>query len=467
LSFKLREPAVNDSVRFIFAIILVNVPLWLLDVRYFTGRAFFNLDLGVGICLLPLYPSGGLALIALGWGFDLLSSLSLTFHFGSTLDFLQSFEFASALRIRELVSFGTLLLCAPFLVCGIAVARVVHGHRRIWRSAIFVTALMAFIDVANGTSLLSRHNELRIPVNIAGSPWVSLGLLSLKSGAAATPLDTLPLDETAQSLVDIPAWGRLHPTGSVLFVVVESMGSPEVLELRHWLTAQLVDDQIRTRYVFREADLPFRGPTTAGELRSLCALSGSYRRMNAFRGERCLPAKMKELGWSTIGMHGFTGRVFNRNVWWPLIGLDSNYFIDAAEFGNLRCGEVFRAVCDNSLIDIGNRALRPGKRFVYLLTVNTHLPLTLIKPDAELSILCERYRQNREACSIISRLGAVLRHIKNVSKTQQQALIVVVGDHAPPFSSRESRRSFIEDKVPAFILLPRDLVSVKNRPTEE
>jgi hypothetical protein len=453
----LRALATNGSSRFVTAIILVNAPFWLLATQFFLGRAFLNLDLGIAICLLPRHPAGGFALLALGWGIDWLSSQSMTFHFGSPLEFIHSLQFASALRLREFASWSTPLLFAPFLVCCVLAASVVRGQRKLWRPAVVFTALMVGIDALNGSSMLSRHDDLRVGMNIAGSPWTALALSGLTSEPAGTPLSALPPDESAQGLVDIPGWAQLHPEGGVLFVVVESMGSPDVPEIRRWLSGQLVDEHIRTRYLVREADLPFRGSTTAGELRSMCALGGSYRRLDASSGSRCLPAKLKELGWATVGMHGFSGRVFSREVWWPLIGLQSIYFIDAPEFGDLRCGEVFRGVCDNRLVDIGIEALKPGRRFVYLLTVNTHLPLASAGVDGDLGAMCERHGQSREACHMFSRLGGVLRHIRNALATQNEApLVVVVGDHAPPFNSLESRRSFSEDKVPAFVLLPRD-----------
>lgn len=455
---KARRLADKSTARFVCALAAANAPFWLLSHGFFMSRAVVNVDLALAICVLPFSMPAGVALLCVAWCGDLILSQSMTFHFRSPFEFVQSVRYASTLELREFASWDRLLLLIPFAASVGVVARIAQRQRGLWRPAVVVTLLMVCLDATNGSSMLAKRDNWRIGFNMAGSPWSTLGLLALKGNpTAAVPLRPLAVDETVQGLVDIQGWAHTHPTGSVLFVLVESMGTPTAPELREWLSRQLVDSEVESRYVVRQADLPFRGSTTFGELRAMCALSGSYGNMNATHGAGCLPSRLAALGWTTIGMHGFSQRMFDRETWWPMIGLQLPRFVDSPEFGNARCGAAFRGGCDDRLIAAGVQALKPGKRFVYLLTLNTHLPLEAGKLSQELTSICARLKQDAEVCNLVSRLGGVLRQIRTGIQSQHSApLVVVLGDHAPPFASRVARGAFALDKVPAFALLPRE-----------
>jgi hypothetical protein len=457
-SSTLRHPSANPTLRFITMLAVANAPFWVLSQNFFMSRAFINVDLALAICVLCVSLTAGIALLCIGWCGDLILSQSLTFHFRSPLEFVQSLQYASALDLQGFASWDRLLLILPFLASAIAVAVMARGQRRLWRPALVLTLLLVGLDATNGSSMLSKRDNWRIGFNLAGSPWSTLGSLALKSKpSASSPLRAIPLDETAQGLVDIPAWAGNHPGRSVLFVLVESMGLPQSTDVRQWLSQQLVDDQVKATFDVLQADLPFRGSTTSGELRAMCAMAGSFGNLDAATGANCLPSRLAALGWQTIGMHGFSQRMFDRETWWPLIGLQSTHFVNAPEFGNVRCGAAFRGGCDDRLIDAGVQALRPGNRFVYLLTLNTHLPAAATDTSPQLKSICERQRQDADACNLVSQLGGVLGHLRASLRTQKPApLVVVVGDHAPPFSAIASRQAFQLDRVPAFVLLPRE-----------
>jgi hypothetical protein len=444
------------AARFTLALALANLPLWLLGQIFFMSRAFVNVDTVIAICVMPFSAVAGTLLLALAWAADLVLSQSLTFHFRTPLDFIYSFKFASALDATHYANPFTATLCLPFLFSVGVLLRTTRRERFLWQPAVLITALFVLADAMNGSSMLSYRGTWQLPFNLAGSPVATLGKLAAND-APNSPLRTVPVSETVQGLVDIPAWAEDHPDRSVLFVIVESMGSPLDDGLRKWLDRQLIDDALRAKYEVRRAEVPFLGATTSGELRSLCGLVGSYRNMDAATGADCLPARLVRLGWSTVGMHGFSRQMFDRQVWWPMMGIQSTHFIDSPTFGDSRCGAAFRGGCDTDLINSGIAALRPGKRFVYLLTLNTHLPVDHTQIPGEMTNTCRAWNTQSDVCGLAANLGNVLRALRaSLDSIGHLPLVVVVGDHAPPFAARSSRDSFNNHTVPTFILFPRD-----------
>lgn len=444
---------VAPALRFIAALALVNLPFWVLSQGYFLSRGLVNLESAVAMIVMSFSAVAGLALLLLAWAADLVLSLSLTYHFGTPLEFLRSVQFASALEIRHYLTPGNAALALPFLAAGWAALRLVRGQRTMWRTALLLTAALAAVDALNGSSQLSVRGTWRLPFNLGGSPVVTLATQQLKHTELPPPLP-LPTADTALGLVDIPAWAAQHPDRSVLFVLVESLGLPQSPALRRWLDTRL--DGLPA-YELRTADLPFRGSTTAGELRSLCALSGSYRAIDAAIGADCLPARMARQGWTTIGMHGFASAMFDRKTWWPRIGLQQVHFVDSPLFGERRrCGAAFKGACDAELIRLGMEAATPARRFVYLLTLNTHLPLDAGPIPPALSQQCARDAVDEEACALIAGVGEVLDRLRAaLQHAAVPPLVVVLGDHAPPFAVRDSRDAFSADRVPAYVLVPR------------
>ena len=441
------------------AVVLANAPFWLLGRFVFLQRAPISADLVLAIAVLAVSARAGLAALLLAWAIDLVVGQSLTYHFGTPWDFVLSARYGAAIDWRAIVGAQQLAFALPFVLLFalalIALRFIAAGRASLCVPAVAVAAVLVVADAANGSSVLSRHSSWRLPVNIAGSPTANLIGMQLR-GRTLAPLVALPPDATAQGLIDIPTWAAAHPGRGILFVVVESLGAPTDPALRAWLDQQIVGALDPSRYRFATVDLPFRGPTTAGELRALCRLGGSFRSLDAAHGATCLPARLRRLGWQTIGMHGFSRRMFDRETWWPLTGLDEVHFIDSPllEQGP-RCGAAFSGLCDTALIDAGDRALRAGNRFVYLLTLNTHLPLAPAPLSGSLAARCSTNGQDREACQLLAALGEVLRRVAAVARESQvQPLIIIVGDHAPPFNSLSSRRAFRSKEVPTYILQP-------------
>jgi hypothetical protein len=442
------------TLRFAMTLAIAHLPFFWLEQSNFMNRAIIDLDLALALCILPKFPIIGIALLAIAWGADWIVNLAMIFHFGAPAELLKSIRFATNLDYRGLFESSAVSLMMLFIASGILVCYVARRQANMWQPGVAITFLLIFGDVVNGSSVLSGRRELLYPINLAGSPLSTL-FTSVIQTFKLEPLHELRKEETVQGLVDISVWASAHPDRGILFVIVESLGVPTSPTMRTWVKSQWLDPSLLERFDVHTADIPFKGSTTSAELRSLCRLAGSYRSVNLAQGATCLPAQLVANGWSTIGMHGFSGLMFDRVNWWPKIGLQTNLFVEAKEFNGIRCGTVFRGGCDNTLLASGVKALAP-RRFVYLLTLNTHLPIDRPAQGTPIPPTCDSPESNGEVCDHLTATTDVLRKLRQTLETLSVApLVVVIGDHAPPFSNKLSREAFVNDKVPATVLVPR------------
>lgn len=444
----------SAPMRALMAMLLVNAPFWWLGHSRFLSRAVTDLDSLVALAVMAVRPLLGGALLVLAWLLDAVVSQSLAYHFQSPLEFIQSIRFATVIGWSGFIDLQLLAVLLPF-AGALGLLLVLVGRCRPVAPLLLISAMaLAVVDVLNGSSLLSSGDEWRAEVNVAGSPAATIGRLALQ-GVAPAPLRRLPEASTARAMTDLPRWASEHSDGAILVVVVESMGAPLEPALQSWLDGRLHSP----RHSVVATRLPFQGSTTSGELRSLCALTGYYGRLGAAEGEGCLPAQLARLGWSTLGLHGFSERMFDRRSWWPRLGLQQMAFVDdslLAEAG--RCGSAFVGACDADVLAAAGRWLREGgRRFAYVLTLNTHLPLPPVPAAVppELQSVCDAHAVDGDACHLVAALGAVLDAIaQQVAASPRPLLAVVVGDHAPPFNRHEARAAFSPRQVPAYLMQP-------------
>ena len=243
------------------------------------------------------------------------------------------------------------------------------------------------------------------------------------------------------------------PPPHILSVAVESLGAPaggRVEPFQHRLLADL-GDGYRLSYATTQ---PYYGKTLQGEVRELCGvrLEGMPKRPAEFaRLGRCLPAALMLQGYETSAYHGNSGDFYHRAGVYPAIGVTSLHFRDDLIRTGAVCDRyMFKGVCDR---DVFRSALaefsRPGRRFVHIMTLDTHFP----QPQDQAAGCRQIEAKARELCFYnwnFDRAGAQLAAAINGSKIKPD-LIVVYGDHAPPFNDR-NRDLFSHDQVPYFEL---------------
>jgi hypothetical protein len=158
------------------------------------------------------------------------------------------------------------------------------------------------------------------------------------------------------------------------------------------------------------------------------------------------------MGFDSVGLHGFSSRMFERHRWWPVLGLSRTLFIEDMAADAPRCGGAFEGVCDAHLLALAAAELKP-QRLVYALTLNTHLPLATMALPADLQALCEKRQTSEAVCQLTGQLRQVLDQIATViARTEGPTMVLVAGDHSPPFLRDSDRQAFSPTDVPSVIL---------------
>jgi hypothetical protein len=447
-------------VRWVLAYVFLNVPFWWWSQHYFVSRPWFNVELALPVLLASYSLPVAYLVLASTWFIDGLVGQSATFYFSSPVEFLRSAQFLSNLSWREYLTWERAEVTAPFLAAAWALPRlIVRGMKMRWL-VLLLPVLLAVVDVFNGSSMASERAMRRVDVNLAGSPTVTLTVRALAE-RNALPLVELPASDSSRAMVDVRAWARTHPDRSVVFVLAESFGVLRQVSVRDWLFRQLWGYELSGRYQLLGGQVPFHGATTSGELRELCGLAGSYRKISGSAERlRCLPHDLAEQGWSTTGLHGFSQAMFMRSLWWPEVGLQRSLFAEELSTDDsARCGGAFAGLCDADVLARGFEIARAPRQFVYVLTLNSHLPVKSQDLVPELAQLCDRTGLQDSVCQLNDVLGRMLRAVHQglmAAPTGNLPLVVLVGDHAPPFADREIRLQFSQTHVQAYVLMPRN-----------
>lgn len=113
---------------------------------------------------------------------------------------------------------------------------------------------------------------------------------------------------------------------------------------------------------------------------------------------------------------------------------------------------------------MGELASAPAgeRRFIYWLTLSSHLPID--RAGAEGSTLdCSQVgvgRRFRDACALMQMHRLVAEEVAAIAvdPALPPTRFVLVGDHPPPFVSRDTRAEFAVDEVPFIELIPKQTV---------
>jgi len=456
--------AVTPSKSVVIAVALAvtsQLPFWMLGLGLSMTRPLFSLDALLAVCVATRKPRLGVALLGLMWAVDGLQAASLVYHFASPLKFLAGAQYLSLLDVFPLIAWGQVLVfatCVGLALCGSRFLRT-HGRGTL-KWLVIAIASVVVLDLINGSSKMSGigPEQLTTRTNVAGSPLMNAALTSWRTANGRGPVPVRFPSQVA-SYGAIKKFAADHPDSSVLVVIVESMGLPNSGPLQRWLAGSLVTPRIASTWEVVGGSEPFRGSTTYGELRVLCGLIGYYEAIGAADTSSCLPRQAREQGWRAIGLHGFGFNMFDRHDWWPKVGLLPTDVTPTANRKSERgCNDVFIGDCDSVVLDEAVKHADQPRTFAYALTLDTHLPLAHrgAEPDAALSALCEQAAVPSPSCLMVARLGSVLRSLENsLALSRNPPLVVVVGDHAPPFMSNSARASFSSTEVPLWVLRPR------------
>lgn len=453
---------VNMPVRFVAIVTTLHAPSWL-NVWIFQGprveeRPLLNLDLLFGAAVACVSSLGGALVLISAWAADGLRAAAKNYYFMSTLDFVDAAWFIDMLNLPALVSLTMLGDIAGVVACLWVVLRLTRHSRRLVLPLLILASLAVGCDFANGSFhwFGMAKDKRAVSLNFAGSPawnvWATERQGLAVSGAAVRIANPV----TFQAL---QSWQAGHPGQTSLLIVIESMGLPRDPALSQWLQGRLMTSRLGARWDVQASDETFSGSTTYGELRTLCGLRVHYSRLDDAMAANCLPRQLQAVGMSSIGIHGFGLRMFDRSAWWPRIGLQPWSWLDGTAPKSMNCNPAFPGICDADVLAQAVTLAQVSGRFVYALTLDTHLPLDLTRqprlPD-DLRAVCAASATPLEACQLVRRLGDLLARLESMlAASRTTPFLIVVGDHAPPFSERSNREAFATDRVPLFIMTPR------------
>ncbi len=242
----------------------------------------------------------------------------------------------------------------------------------------------------------------------------------------------------------------------VLFVEFESLG----YAVGH-SDNEFIDSMIQK--TFKKYELvnkfpeKFSGGTLAGELRTLCGIKAYgdlIRKPETREGEllRCIPNLLHGNNNKpplSIAVHANFGSFYNREKIYPAMGFDR--VILASDLNNtsgLNCDNVQFIKCDDEALDKLKEVLadeRREKKFIHFMTINSHFPYSgkVVENIDSNDILTAYY------AAIHSTLNALENFIDD-SKVIPD-VIVISGDHAPPFTSSKNKSKFSNDVVPVYV----------------
>lgn len=443
-----RDRAIRLSLRVAAVLALVLLPSLILWLRFADLLPFYpvlHAELLGAALLLAIWPRAGLLPACVAVALVVANAVATLFNFSSIVEmvFQPLSEYLDVLSlVHEYVGF-------IFLGLGLC-ALMALSARRVQRidAVVPLLALLLTSSFDGVIERVSNRSTMFGHMNLVGSPMARL----VRDRIFQPPMALRRLQDKGALRDEVVQWVRLHPGRDVMFVIVESLGVPVDPQARVWLNQQI---EPRSGYQMRSGETTFVGTTTYGELRQLCQLRGSYQVLDDTMAQQCLPRQLQELGLKTVGLHGFSAYMFSRRGWWEEIGLQRSVFLEdlAAQYPQ-RCGGPFKGLCDEDLLDAALRELDRSPAFVYMLTLNTHLPLPAVPDQLLPGELCAQRRLATEACKMMAMQGQLLRMLRErVLSRPDHPMLVVVGDHAPPFSDVANRSAFKPGNVPYWVLL--------------
>ncbi|WP_425055635.1 sulfatase-like hydrolase/transferase [Pseudomonas abyssi] len=241
----------------------------------------------------------------------------------------------------------------------------------------------------------------------------------------------------------------------ILLIVSESWGVPKNDSVQAALLAPLekVRNSTYSYGTFRRA-----GFTIDGELRELCRTRPSHFNLSNVNSgfENCLPNLLDARGYHTAAMHGASGLMYNRLAWYPKVGFDETYFFENLSW-HRRCYS-FPGACDLDLFDNVKAYFgKPGKKFFYWLTLNSHSSYD--PRDIEVEYLdCEQLgiRKKTESCRNLQLHAQFFHGLAALLQTNElrDVEVIVVGDHTPVILDQAEKSAYFLDRAIPWIKLP-------------
>ena len=445
-----RDTSIQRCRRILTTLFLIGGPsitLWTQFSGILPAYPLLALELALPVMMAGRAPRLAAICYLVTAALSFLISVSAVFHFPSPVGLFLQHKGGSGFPVLR-----TAMDYCGFVVLGIGVLAMAYpiaklGRSVHWLTGSLVIGLMITVEALGVAPLpATTFGE----VNLVGTTLAGnvARIAGLKADTPRHYTDQVPLADF------VVGWAQKHPGRSVLFVVSESMG----LQIHPSTgTDQTILPPEHTEFRVTSGSVPYSGATTAGELRQLCQLRVPFYDLRPSDVRRCLPARLRELGMNTVGLHGYSSHVFARESWWAAIGLTERVFLESlASEEHGRCGKTLSGLCDEDALRRAVERVKTPGTFVYFLTLTTHLPIDASVVEQPIKAKCARASLPARACWIIGMQNKLLDQIVvQAGGLRPAPLVIVVGDHSPPFIDSVERRVFSQELVPFWIFEPR------------
>ena len=440
-------------------IALPNITFWWTAHYFGYQRPWFNLDYGLAYALWLLgWRWLGLLAALLALTIDVLAGASQVYLLFDPGQLLQLLAFARQARPGFIVFFVALLLLnssfygvTAFLLTRKKVAA------KMLLSALAPLALANIVPTLAELEQQQANLQLDRRTVILGSQTDYLHRMFFRSDIGHHLAELTEGEATfspwPQQTATDNGWGKLDALPRhLLLVVVESWGVPHnAVELEKQLATLVHPNNIE---LVASGSVPFSGGTVAGELRELCKIVSSriYFKSSRANELNCWPQRLKEKGYATTAFHAASGAMYQRNEWYASIGFTQSYFMENYPRDADRCYS-FPGLCDTDVVPFIVETLAASdKSFVYWMTLNSHLPYDSKDlrggPSADCAAL--GMPSDSARCTHYSLISQTFSRLVGElsSSSLEDAEIVLVGDHQPPFMQEGDRGAFAERVVP-------------------
>lgn len=435
---------VKGASKLAAAAILPNSLFWLTATHLEVGRPWFNLDyLLCSVIIAAGWSRTGLIVAAPLVALDAITILGQIIPFPRLEDLFYVAKFSLLTSETHI-----LLLLISLLACFITWSALVTTSRQAPLPILWLTLL-----VATASPIItppSKERFYKTNSTLAASQTQKLigtrkdVFVTLSNGEQSELIDLSPkASATSQAL------GNKRPQ-RILLIIAESWGVPKNPAIQKQLLHPIL---LAPVFVRSQGYVRASGMTLAGELRELCgARPTTYNLKNLTQGfEKCLPNQLSNAGYITLSLHGAGGAMYDRMHWYPRAGFQSSSFFEHRATLN-RCYS-FPGSCDLDLLaDVSTFFAKPGKRFLYWLTLNSHAPYDA-RDIRKNSFNCSDFRvpNDSESCRNLKLQAQFFDGLAKLisDKKLRDVEVIIVGDHAPVLLQQgEKNRIFEPNKVP-------------------
>jgi hypothetical protein len=304
--------------------------------------------------------------------------------------------------------------------------------------------LVFSIDVLFGSSSLKFKPNGKFNINFSQSivkQYVKDTRLYLQKFSPVSKIGTFNNDHNRSSISY--QYLQKDTSNKQVLIIVESWGLEADLQKRATQLKPLINlNNIGFKVSF-DSSLYFGG-TSQAEVRELYNKSGEayYSIIQNGKSDINGLVQQKQInGYKTIALQSFSGYYSNGYHFREIAGF--NQIKDYSFFKTIASptyNNHYIAVRDEVVFEYGLKQLTQEKKvFLYILTINTHLPFHTTNNKSEFQSQFDRIQEQ-------------FTYLAELIKKYPVDEVVIVGDHPPPFLTTKERSNYSTKFVPALII---------------